>query len=362
MTAPAQGEAPRTRASRAVLHVAPIPNDRRQNPYLDLFYRALAPFGVQADRPAVYSARGLLAARGPVDVLHFHWPEASWGGGRWSRVAGVARFVSLLAVAKARGVRVVWTAHNVEPHESPAFAARVGLRALGAASDLVICHSEAARAEVHRRYRPRAETVVMPHGNYAGWYPAPAPRPDVVRAYGLDPERPVVVCAGMIRGYKGFDLAVDAVRELDGVQLVVAGLPFCNGDLLDLERRASEIPGVRIVGRSLSDQEYADLVGASDLVLLPYRKITGSGSLLSAWTLGRAVVASDLPYFREMIPAGTGAGWRFAIGDPASLAGAVREALRVPAAQRREAALAEAGRYAWATCVAPVGDVLRRWA
>ena len=53
-------------------------------------------------------------------------------------------------------------------------------------------------------------------------------------------------------------------------------------------------------GEFVSDQAYSDIVAAADAVLLPYRKITGSAVLLAAWTLGRGVVASDLPYFREM--------------------------------------------------------------
>ncbi len=97
---------------------------------------------------------------------------------------------------------------------------------------------------------------------------------------------------------------------------------------------------------------------ASEAVLLPYRKITGSGALLSAWTLGRGVICSDLPYFREMLDRGE-AGLTVRPGDPAALAEGVRAWLARPATTRQEAARRAARRYEWSEVVRPVVEWLR---
>jgi beta-1,4-mannosyltransferase len=50
------------------------------NPYLDLFYEALVPYGVERAEGFLLSPKWLLAKRGEVDAIHFHWPEWLWGG------------------------------------------------------------------------------------------------------------------------------------------------------------------------------------------------------------------------------------------------------------------------------------------
>ena len=349
------------RVPRRTYRVVPVPY-WKDNPYLDLFYGALEPAGVKVVSLPFYSARILLAARDRVDAVHFHWPEGVWKGGKVDMVLGMARFLALLSAARWAGCRVLWTAHNLTPHEGNVAVSRIGLRALARASDLIICHDASAHGEIRRRFGSGPRVVVMPHGSYAGHFPVPAPRASVLAALGLNPALPVVSCIGALRDYKGIEVACDAAARLGGaVQLLVAGSSHRTHDLAALTRRMDTVPGARLVARFLSEQEIADVTAASDLVLLPYHKITGSGALLMAWTHGRAVVASDLPYFRELVPPSGGAGWLFEAGDPDALSAAIREALAVPDHIRSQAAYAEAAKYEWATCVAPVARVLSEW-
>ncbi len=206
---------------------------------------------------------------------------------------------------------------------------------------------------------PVARVLVIGHGSYKGIYPPPRSRNAVLTELGLQPEVPVVSCVGLIRKYKGTELACEAVRRLGGrVQLVVAGLPWSENDRSGLERAMNGLHGAVLVPKQLSDQEFADLVAASDAVLLPYSNITGSGLLLAAWTLGCGVVASDLPYFAEMIPAGTDSGLLFSAGDSKALAEGIIRYLDLPAARRRAAALEQADLYSWTRCVEPLARTL----
>ena len=113
---------------------------------------------------------------------------------------------------------------------------------------------------------------------------------------------PVVSCIGRLREYKGLDLACATAEHLAGrVQTVIGGLPHPGFDVRFLREAAASTPGLRLIERTLTDAEVADVTGASDAVLLPYREITGSAALLMALGMGRGVVASDLPYFREIL-------------------------------------------------------------
>ena len=123
-------------------------------------------------------------------------------------------------------------------------------------------------------------------------------------------------------------------------------------------RQSGVRPGV-VIDRELTDQEFADLTAASDAVLLPYRAITGSGALLAALGLGRGVVTSDLPYFREILADEPDAGMVVSGWDTAAWANALLQYLeRRPAAVRSRAALRLAARYRWDRCVEPLVDAL----
>ena len=374
--------------------IASLPGRGRPNPYVDLFYDAMAQHGVELACEMPIDIKCLKAQAQRLDAIHIHWPHHFlWVVERaykpnWQRyVLGAARRVhpraprqvrklleihkqfyllryprKILRTAKRAGLRVLWTVHNIESHFDSSRADCAIYKALAAYADVVILHSMSARAEFLRHYRPRGELVVMPHGNYEGRYPAPRPRDDVLRELGLSADLPVVSCVGGLRSNKGLDTAVAAAAKLRGdTQLVVAGTPQGGFDTDSLRASISAISGAVLIARRISDQEFADIVNISEAVLLPYRQITGSGALLAALTLGRGVIASDLPYFREVLATEPYAGILVQPGNAAALADAIQRYLSIPSSVREEAAAHLASRYEWSKVVCPVVDILRAW-
>jgi len=53
--------------------------------------------------------------------------------------------------------------------------------------------------------------------------------------------------------------------------------------------------------RFISTEELVALYRAASIVVYPYRAITTSGALATGLALGKAIVASDLPVFRELL-------------------------------------------------------------
>lgn len=195
----------------------------------------------------------------------------------------------------------------------------------------------------------------MPHGDPAPAYPPARPRVDVLRELRLDPQRPVVSCVGRLRHYKGLDLACAAFERLNGrVQLIIAGPRHAGFEVSGILAAITRTPGGVLIEKKLTDQEFVDLTAASDIILLPYRAITGSGALLAALGLGRGVVASDLPYFREILDDEPDAGLTVSGWDAAAWADGLLEYLQRPAAGRSRAALRLAARYSWDRCIDPL--------
>ena len=336
------------------------------NHYIELFYRALEPYGVRLIRGLRIEDAFLRDHAGEFDAIHIQWiPEDMWRGrgiGVAGRLYGVAGLWRYLALAKSLGLRILWTVHDIEHLEGGGLADRCGYRLLARCADLCICHSEWCRQQLLDRYGGRASaTFVIPIGNYDGVFPPPQDRQNTLARLRLHEGRRTLLCHGLVRPYKGFDLAIEAVGRLGpDYQLIVAGNPQDSWWRERLRTLAAGSPNVALVLERLDDQTISDLADLADCFLLPYRHITGSGALLTALTFERGVVASDLPYFRETLSPEPEAGVLFAPGHVEALAAASRAFFAIPLNRRCAASRRLADRYAWTQAITPIARWLQR--
>lgn len=346
------------------VHIASSPVSSGMNPYVALFYAAIEKYGIKLVCECRNENNWLREHSSKIDAIHLHWPEGRWRYGRqhgFSVIHGLVGFWRYLRLARQLGIFIIWTVHNLEHHEGTDWADAFGYRMLASASSVLICHSEGAKEEILARWKPRGKVVVMKHGNYDGVYPKPKDREDVLKRLGLDPKKLAVCCVGNLREYKGFDVAIDAVHKLNGtVQLVIAGNPLEEFDANNLLQKAGGANYIRIILKSIDPQEFSDIVSASEAMLLPYRKITGSGALMASFTLGCGVVVSDLPYFCEMLDGNYYAGRVFKTGSSEALAKTINDYLKVSRKQRSAAARSIADECNWSTVVQPVADVVKK--
>jgi len=165
----------------------------------------------------------------------------------------------------------------------------------------------------------------------------------------FETDRPVVLCFGLMRPYKGIDLLLEAWRGIEDAELWIAGAPRMDISALLADLRSLGAPsGVRLVARFIGDDELPAYFRRADLVVLPYREIDQSGVLFTALAFGKPLLLSDVGGFPEI--AATGAARTFAAGDAAALHAALRELLGDAGARSALAARARelaAGEYSW---------------
>jgi glycosyltransferase involved in cell wall biosynthesis len=232
-------------------------------------------------------------------IVHLHWLFGLGLTGA-SRLPGLRRVAQLwfrvvLAAIRLSGLRLVWTAHNVLPHEPIFHDDLAARRELVRAADLVIVHSPAAERElVGALGRPRA-TAVVPHGPYG----VPPRRPS------RPPEAPpALLFFGTLLPYKGVEdllLAFARVARSTPIELTVAGR--CpDAELRRTLTALAEPWGERVQLRldAVPDEELPLLFGSHDALVLPFRKVTTSGSALLGLEAGIPVVVPELPAFDGM--------------------------------------------------------------
>jgi len=345
------------------IRVFSSPASSGTNPYLNLFYSAMNLFGVKWMGGCNNNNKWLIENSSIIDVIHLHWPEDRWRYSRHQNINvlhGLAGFWRYLHLARRVGIKIIWTVHNLHHHEGVDWADKIGYWFLAKYASLLICHSNYSKNEILKRWSPQCKIVVMKHGNYDGIYPDPQPKEEVLRRLHLDPGKPTVCCLGAIRAYKGIDIAVQAITELSGgVQLIVAGQPLQKFEIDSIMQQANNNDYIKIIPKKINDQAFSNFVSASDAMLLPYRKITGSGAFMAAVTLGCGVVASDLPYFREMLDGFELAGELYSPQTPDRLAAAINKYIRIPQELRSASARKLADKCNWSEVVTPVVEELK---
>jgi glycosyltransferase involved in cell wall biosynthesis len=341
-----------------------LPPQLPTNPYLDQLYGPLAAQGVIVWRGRPRQALPALLARRGERVLHLHFfDELTQRPGRWATAARTLLFVSLLAALRRSGVRLVWTAHNLQPHElrHPAWAF-LAYRYVVRHADAVIAHSAAALKELRARYGPPRRARVIPHGSYIGLYGPPVPRAEGRAALGLPGGGRLVLSLGALRPYKGLEDLIDAFAQLPAETrgtLLIAGAPKDPAYATALAGRAAQVAGARVEPRFIPDADLPLYLAAADVVALPYRALLTSGVLLWALSYARPVVAPAFGPVCELVREGR-EGFLFAPASVPSLRAALERALSHPDLDALGAAgLHMAGELAWPAIAARTATLYR---
>ena len=285
---------------------------------------------------AALSVRVMIA---PPDVVHVQYlPMLRW------RMPLDLWFVEL---CRWRGAKIVLTVHDLLPHDTGE-AHKAKFLQLYAMVDAMICHSDSIRARLAAEFAvPEAKVWVIPHGPF--FYDLPPEGPDsVLHDFSLEPGRMMVLWQGIIFPYKGVDLLLQGWRQVEersDAWLVIAGTGA--PELLEqIRAQVSELglKRVKLHFRFISTEELVALYRAADVVVYPYRAITTSGALATGLALGKTIVATDLPVFRELLTDGENARLVPPL-EPASLGAAVVELLEDAALRERLAAKVRAMRF-----------------
>ncbi len=300
----------------------------RENPYLGLLEAGLRQLGVAtADDPNDgLSWRWLLQNRGVVDILHLHWVQYHYDRDSALRSAwALFIFAAKLALARMLGYRLVWTLHNLEPHEQrhPQID-QACWRIMALLVQRVIVHCEETGRQLGLRYGRRRGVYVLPHPNYVGVYPPLPDQQEARRQLGLDDTNLVFLCFGAVRPYKGFQEAIKAFKELPDpeARLVIAGRPIDEAIAQEITSLAQDDRRIVAVLRFIPNAELPIYFSAADVVILPFRTVTTSGSAILAMSLARPVLAPALGCLPELLAEGRGI--LYDPTDPGSLARAMK--------------------------------------
>lgn len=263
-------------------------------------------------RPGSRRRRASKLAQHPFDMLAYarHAAHADVVHFQWLTVP------SLDVHMLPRKRPVVLTAHDVLGRD-PRPGQHAAQRRLYQHVDAVVVHSRHGRDRLVEKLGVAPDAVrVIPHGCFDHLTRLPVERPLPLELQGVD--RPVVLCFGLMKPYKGLDVLVESWRGIEDAELWIVGLPKM--EIAGL--RAASPPNVRWIPRFVEDAELPAFFRRADVVVLPYREIDQSGVLFTALAFKKPLLLTAVGGFPEI--AASGAAQLVAPGDAAALHDALR--------------------------------------
>ena len=221
-------------------------------------------------------------------VVHLQW---------WSLPLAPIYLVILIGL-KIRKKKILFTVHNVVPHEKSVLD-RCLTKAVLAFGDAYIVHSRDNRKTLSKRFEiPEANVHVvhMPiHDMYVG---SGVDSASIRRTLGLPEKGKVLLSFGNIRPYKGLDVLIEAMpgvlSAVPDAHLLVAGQNWGKwndpyGKLiqsLEIERSVTALLDY------IPMSQVADIFQVADLVVLPYKYFdaqSGVGNIALAFEIPMVV-------------------------------------------------------------------------
>lgn len=287
------------------------------NPYQDLLYSQFPQFGIE-----VRGLRSIEAAIKEIEsssralpkVLHLHWLNVVLAGARSESDASalIAEFEKQLDRALAAGAQIVWTVHNVLPHESYEQSAAIKVREAVIKRASLIHVMSPETIELCRPYFdiPITKVVRAEHAGYHGHFPE-ITSSNLRAEWGIPQGGKVGVIIGGIKPYKGLNefaehFTTATHRSERDVTLIIAGKAgdeVMHSPLWEMAEFASNL---HVIPRMLTDEQVASLTTMADFTVIPYRNSLNSGALVLGLTFGKPILARASAGSTHLLASGAG--------------------------------------------------------
>lgn len=223
----------------------------------------------------------------------------------WHSLLETVLLRGLLSWAKVRGIKILWTVHDLDSSDNaqPQLE-RWFWRYFLPHLDGYICLTNAGKRLACERFPALVKLpgFVSAHGDFRAAYPRTLTKLEAREALELPAGVPVLLNFGLIRPYKGVPELIDAVRGLavDNAILLIAGRVFDASVEQEILARVQETTQIRLFLKWISFEDTQYYFMAADLVVLPYRRILNSGTLMLALAFERPVLVPQLGTMREL--------------------------------------------------------------
>jgi beta-1,4-mannosyltransferase len=230
------------------------------------------------------------------DVLHLHWlhPYLLRKGRLASWTRGL-RFLAEIALLRSRGIKIVWTVHNLVNHNRHHDGIELALtRRFARQCDLILTHGEAAATAARAQFHipDSVRILVVRHPNYCA---LDEDRPPSAYDHQHSASKNNGIVVGFLGRIEPYKQVVELVREFRACagatdRLLIGGCGAADY-AADIRLSINGDPRIEFRNEYVPNNQIGSFVRAADLIACPSRGILTSGSVILAMSFGRPVLA-----------------------------------------------------------------------
>ena len=251
------------------------------------------------------------------DILHIHWPESLYNWNQSSvDVEGMASNIEKrLNWFKEHEVKIVYTVHNIKPHDGLDKNDKDIFHAVLSSADILVHHCVSSQSLIKKEYSSilnvRQKNIVCRHGHYLIHYERIDKK--LARAkYGIPEDKIVILNFGAQREYKNESFLLRIFENLLEPRkfLLIAGrfdmpaVGLFKIFLLKLKnrfRRHFFFSDRKYIYKSFPIDEIPYILSCADLAIAGQSHALNSGFLALAATYSLPVVTPDIGCFCESV-------------------------------------------------------------
>jgi glycosyltransferase involved in cell wall biosynthesis len=263
--------------------------------------------------------------RKKIDIIHFQWmliPPIDFF------------FIKIFRLMFPR-VKIICTVHDVEPLFS--IIGHSYIQKCYNLMDAIICHGDFAKAKILEKNSTLSYNLihVIPHGpihNTLSSYTSITYAAQ--KNFSGAPKRKIRgLLFGELKPYKGIDVLMDALLKapnelIDNLEILVVGKAEDSTTKEILDKLELMSSCIKIIRGYVPNKMVSMYFNAADFLILPYKKITQSGVLLTGLSHGKPVLATDLGDLGNLVR-DLDAGWLVPANDPSALCDALCEIIKL---------------------------------
>ncbi|MDL0145390.1 glycosyltransferase [Halobacterium salinarum] len=279
-----------------------------KNPYHRLLFDSLGKQGItviEGSPPRVFPLTRSLLRNPGIDIIHLDWLYRFYFVRGFSGIKFIDVLLTILRagllcvdvlIVKVLRVKLAWTVHNKFNHERDYYRTEVALNIIiSYLVDSITVKCPSAKDIISNIYRVKNEGKidVIPDGNYINAYPNEVDRQAAREALGIEKEKFIYLFFGSVRRYKGVRKLVSSFQHmnLENSELWIVGNPRTNEIKQTIQKMASNSQNVEIVLEFVPESEVQYYMNAADTLVLPYRDILNSGTVMLGLTFSLPIIA-----------------------------------------------------------------------
>ncbi len=198
--------------------------------------------------------------------------------------------------------KVLVICDNIIPHEKR-FGDKIFTKYFFSMCDFFIVQSDSVEIELNKFF-PNSNYKKIAHPVYE-IFGESVDKKIAREKLNITQEEKIILFFGYVRKYKGLDIAIESMQNVNNATLYVVGEFYDDKDFyISLAKKLNVGNKIVFISDYIANDEVKFYFSSCDVVLLPYKSATQSGIAQIAFNFNKPIIATNVGGLSEIIPNG----------------------------------------------------------